>query len=143
MASLALRQAMYAAWPTLTPDLRYLATENKDLPRNPPLILPDTWGTIGFDTTSRRMLTMGRRPWVEEVGVATIVVVARSGHGDQPGITEADGVMRAWDGWHDPTGDIWFQNVGAPSKIVLESEGEWFLYGVRCDYRVQEQVDLP
>mgnify|MGYP003505151703 CR=1 FL=1 len=126
MASLPLRQAIYAAWPTLLPDLRYLPVENKDLPRNPPLVLPDVWGTIGL-------------------GIATFVVVARSGHGDIPGVTEATGLMHAWDGWKaDQSGaTCWFQNVGAPSKIALEAEGEWFLYGVRCDYRVQEQINLP
>ena len=145
MASLPLRQAIYAAWPTLLPDLRYLPVENKDLPRNPPLVLPDVWGTIGFDTTGRRQMTMGRQPWVEEMGIATFVVVARSGHGDIPGVTEATGLMHAWDGWKaDQSGaTCWFQNVGAPSKIALEAEGEWFLYGVRCDYRVQEQINLP
>lgn len=143
MASLALRTAMYAAWPVLTPGLRYLATENRDLPRNPPLVLPDVWGTIGFDPPARRILTMSANPWVEEIGAATIVIVARSGHGDMPGVTMADSVMRAWDGWQDATGDVWFQNVGAPAKLALESEGEWFLYGVRCDYRVQERVALP
>lgn len=144
MASLPLRQAIYADWPIRLPDLRYVPVENKDLPRNPPLVLPDLWGTIGFDVTSRNQTTMGRSPWVEERGIATFVVVARSGHGDIPGVTKATALMRAWDGWRKQQGSAgcWFQNVGAPSKIELEAEGEWFLYGVRCDYRVQEQIAL-
>jgi hypothetical protein len=143
MASLALRTAIYAAWPILTPGLRYIATENKDLPRNPPLVLPDVWGTVGFDQSLRRILTMGANPWIEETGLATIVILARSGHGDMPGVSAADAVMRAWDGWSTPDGNVWFQNVGSPDKLAPEAEGEWFMYGVRCDYRVQERVALP
>ena len=134
---------MYAAWPILTPGIRYMPVENKDLPRNPPLVLPDVWGSIAFDAASRRILTMGANPWVEETGQATIVIVARSGHGDMPGVTAADEAMHAWDGFTAAGGDVWFQNVHPPGKIDLEAEGEWFLYGVRCDYRVQERVNLP
>lgn len=143
MSSLTLRTAIYAAWPTLTPGLRYLPVENKDLPTNPPLPLPDVWGTLAFDGTRRRILTMGRNPWVEETGQVTFVVLGRSGHGDIPAVTAATDLMHAWDGWQDITGDCWLQNVGPPSKINLESNGQWFLYGVRADYRVQERVDLP
>lgn len=143
MASLALRSAVHAAWPVLTPTIRYISTENTDLPRNPPLVLPDTWGTVGFEGLQRRILTMGLNPWVEETGTATIVICARSGHGDVPGVTVASEAMRAWDGWITPTGDIWFENVGPPTKIEIEVVGEWALYGVRCDYRVQERRVLP
>lgn len=143
MASLALRQAIYAAWPLLTPDVRYIATENRDLPRNPPLVLPDTWGSIGFDGVDRRHLTMGCSPWIEESGIATFVICCRSGHGDVPGITVATRVMHAWDGWIDPTRMLWFQNVNPPTKLEQTAEGEWFLYGVRADYRAQERTALP
>ena len=143
MASYALRAALYAEWPIKTPGIRYLQTENRDLPRNPPLSLPDVWGTLAFDGVSRRQLTMGVNPWVEEAGQAIFVICARSGHGDQPGVEAANDLMHAWDGWRDATGDIWFANIGPPSRLATEAEGEWYLYSVRADYRVQERLVLP
>lgn len=143
MASYGLRAALYAAWPIKTPSIRYIQTENRDLPRTPPLPLPDVWGTLGFEVTGRRILTMGREPWVEEQGQAIFVICARSGHGDQPGVEAATALMHAWDGWQAAGGHMWFQNVGAPRKMSVEAEGEWFLYSVTAEYRVQERSVLP
>ena len=143
MASYALRAALYAEWPNKTPSIRYVQTENRDLPRTPPLPLPDLWGTLGFEAVTRRILTMGKSPWIEEQGQAIFVICARSGHGDQPGVEAASALMRAWDGWRHSGGLMWFQNVGAPRKLSVEAEGEWFLYSVPAEYRVQERPVLP
>lgn len=143
MASYPLRVALYAEWPIKTPSIRYIQTENRDMPRNPPLVLPDVWGTLAFDGVTRRQLTMGRQPWIEEGGQATFVICARSGHGDQPGVEAATDLMHTWEGWIDPTKMMWFQNIGPPTKLATEAEGEWTLYGVRAEYRVQERPVLP
>jgi hypothetical protein len=140
MPSIDVRSQVRAAWPQMMPSVRYIDTINRSLPQNPPLPLPPVWGTLAFDAASRRQLTMGRNPWIEEQGVVTIVIVAKSGHGDGPGIEAASAAMQAWDGWISPRGDIWFQNVGAPRQMDDEATGDWFIFGVPCEYRAQERM---
>jgi hypothetical protein len=125
------------------PAVRYIDTINRSLPQNPPLPLPDVWGTLAFTATDRRHLTMGANPWVLERGTATIILVARSGHGDADGIAAATQAMHAWEGWCDATGDIEFLSVGAPTEIDTEADGNWKLFAVACSYTVQEKVALP
>jgi hypothetical protein len=143
MSSETIRSAIRGDWQRLMPAIRYIDTINRSLPQNPPLPLPEVWGTLGFTTTSRRHLTMGAHPWVEEKGVVTFVIVAKSGHGDAAGATAATAVMHAWDGWQDPTGDLWIDRVAAPEPVDSEANGNWFLFAVACDYTVQERVQLP
>jgi hypothetical protein len=143
MASESVRESVRAAWPTLMPDVRYVDTINRSLPYNPPLPLPPVWGTLGFDTTTRRIVTMGRNPWVEEIGVVNIIILAKSGHGDVTAVDEATKAMHAWDGWYLRTPDVYFANVHAPRQLPEESQGEWVLFVVPCDYVVQERVELP
>jgi hypothetical protein len=143
MSSEAFRNAIRADWPRLLPGLRFIETINRSLPQNPPLPLPDVWGSLGFVAASRRHLTMGATPWVEEKGVVTFLVVAKSGHGDSAAASTATTVMRAWEGWTDPTGDLWIDRVGAPEAVDGEAMGNWYLLAVACDYTAQERVQLP
>jgi hypothetical protein len=143
MSSLAVREEVRAAWLTLMPDVRYIDTINRSLPYNPPLPLPAVWGTLQFEVTTRRQLTMGTNPWVEEIGVVNIIILAKSGHGDASAVEEATNAMRIWDGWYASGGDIYFQNVHAPRQLLEESQGDWVLFVVPCDYKAQERVALP
>lgn len=143
MPTASVRNQVHLAWPRLTPWLRYINTINRSLPQNPPLPLPDIWGTLAFQSTSRRMLTMGSNPWVEEQGTVAILLIGRSGHGDGPLAAAASTVMEAWHGWAAPGGDIWFRSVGAPRQVELESIGEWFILEVACEYTAQARVPLP
>ena len=140
MPSKPIRDAVRAAWPTLMPDVRYIDTINRTMPYNPPMPLPPVWGTLAWATRDRRHLTMGLNPWVEETGVCTIVIVAKSGHGDDPAVSVATNVMRAWEFWESPSKDIWFSGVGAPRHLMPEAQGDWFLLGVDCEYRAQERL---
>lgn len=142
MPSQEVRDAVRAAWLVLMPDVRYIDTINRSMPYNPPLPLPDIWGTLAFNTTYRRQVTMGLRPWVEEAGIASIVLVGKSGHGDSPAVTAATEAMRKWDGWSSGSKDIWFVNVGAPRQHDDTSQGEWFICSVPCDYKAQERLTL-
>jgi hypothetical protein len=143
MASEALRVAVRADWSRLMPAVRYIDTINRSLPTKPPLPLPDVWGTLAFAVTDRRPLTMGANPWVLERGTATIIIVARSGHGDAAGIAAATQAMHAWDGWTDATGNMEFSTVGAPDELESEADGNWKLFAVACSYTAQERVVLP
>ena len=137
MSSELLRSAMRAAWATQTPSLPYLDTINLPVPKP----LPDVWGTLAFTVQTRRILTMGRSPWIEEQGSAMVVVVARAGDGDAAGVQAATDAMSAWDGWI--SGDnIWLQNVRAPVALELETLGDWMILGVECSYRLQEKTAL-
>lgn len=120
--------------------MRFVDTINRSLPQNPPLPLPDVWGTLQFNVDSRRHLTLGKRPWVEELGICNIIILARSGHGDAPGTTVGDAVMRAWDCWNNGTPNVMFQNVSAPDALDVEAQGDWYGFLVACAYRVQERL---
>lgn len=137
MSSELLREAMRTAWPTITPSLPYLDTINLPVPKP----LPNVWGTLAFTVQTRRILTMGSSPWIEEQGSAMVVVVARAGDGDGPGIQAATDAMAAWDGWITGT-NIWLQNVRAPIALELETLGDWMVLGVECSYRLQEKKAL-
>ena len=143
MSSQTVREAVRASWLTLMPDVRYIDTINRALPYNPPLPLPPIWGTLAFETTTRRFQTMGTSPWVEEVGVVSIIILAKSGHGDNSPVTEATNAMRIWDGWRAAGGDIYFSSVHAPRQLTEESQGDWVLFIVPCDYKAQERITLP
>jgi hypothetical protein len=143
MSSDAIRSAIRADWPRLMPAVRYIDTINRSLPQNPPLPLPDVWGTLGFEVIDRRHLTMGANPWVQETGTISIIVVARSGHGDGPGVAAATAAMHAWDGWRDPTGEMEISAVLPPRETDAEADGNWKLFVVACSYRLQERVALP
>jgi hypothetical protein len=139
MSSIGVRTAVREAWQHLLPGLRYLDTVNRSLPYDPPLPLPDVWGTLAFDVTTRRPLTMGKLPWYEEQGTVTFVICARSGHGDAVGASMGTDVMRAFQTWASRDGSIWFESVGAPKPIELDAVGDWFLFGVAARYKAQER----
>jgi hypothetical protein len=143
MSSDSVRAAIRADWSKLSAGLRFIETINRSLPQNPPLPLPDVWGSLGFEVIDRRPLTMGENPWMLERGIVTFLIIARSGHGDGPGIAAATAVMRACDGWVDPTGNIFFSSVGAPRQAETEADGNWFLFIVAANYEAQERVQLP
>lgn len=143
MSSPILRDAFEAAWPTILPTIRLERTENRDLPRNPPLVLPDLWGTIYYGVEDRRHVTMGANPWVEETGTVTVVLMAKSGHGTGPVMTAAQAAVHALEGWQSPAGDAWLVRIGAPRALEPEADGEWMIYGIPCAYLVQERVALP
>jgi hypothetical protein len=140
MASDSVRAKVREAWLANLRSLRYIDTINRSMPYNPPLPLPDTWGTLAFDTTQRRPVTMGKNPWYEEQGVATFIICARSGHGDNAAISVGSQVMRIFQDWRSGDGSIWFESVGAPKPIELETEGDWFLVGVAANYKAQERT---
>jgi hypothetical protein len=143
MSSLRLRAAVRADWSRLTAGLRYVETINRSLPRNPPLPLPDVWGSLAFDAETRRHMTMGADPWVEERGQVVFGVFGRSGHGDVPALTAAEAIVAASEGWASPAGDAWFVSVGAPRQVEMEAEGEWFMLSVTAIYILQERIQLP
>jgi hypothetical protein len=86
---------------------------------------------------------MGINPWVEERGVATFIVVARSGHGDDPAVAACEAIKAAAEGWHDPTYDVTFMRVSQPTRIEVEDIGDWYLMAVRAEYAAQERPTLP
>lgn len=137
MSCLLLRNAVRADWPRLLPNLRFVETINRALPVNPPLPLPDVWGTLGFTATSRRPVTMGADPWIVETGFVSFIVLARSGHGDTAGITACDEIIRAWSGWESPTGAAWFSTVGAPQQLEEQADGNWHMFTVAAPYEAQ------
>lgn len=143
MASDFVRFAVRNAWLTGLQPLRYVDTINRSLPYNPPLPLPDVWGTLAFNMLRRRPVTMGAFPWYEEEGTVTFVICARSGHGDDAAIAEGTRVLRAMEEWMSPDGRVWFESVGAPAPIELEAEGDWFLVGVTATYKAQERSAKP
>lgn len=143
MSSLTLRAPFEAALPTLLPSLRFVRTENTDLPRNPPLVLPDVWMTLLYAIEERRHATMGRNPWIVETGTVTVVLCAKSGHGAEPALLAGKEVVTAVEGWMSPDGAAWFNRVSAPRALDPEADGEWMLYGVTCSYEAQERPVLP
>jgi len=143
MSSEAVRAAVRASWPVLLPGVRYIDTINRSLPYNPPLPLPDIWGTLGFDSLSRLHQTMGANPWIEERGVVSIFFIAKSGHGDSLAIQTATAAIAAWEGWEDATKQIWFTSVGAPRQVDPEANGDWFLVVLTCTYVAQGRSLLP
>lgn len=135
MSSAPVRDALRAAWPTLTPTLPYVETIN-ELP-DPASVEAPIWATFLFESTGNETQTMGSRPWIEESGIATIAIMSRAGIGDDTIAAIATDVVRSWTMWINSTGDIWIQSVDPPRPPDLEAVGDIFRLAVTLNYRYQ------
>ena len=135
MSSPAVREAIRAAWPTLTPTIPYVETINVTPPEAD--VAPAVWATITFEASTRDDQTMGSRPWIEEAGVAVVVFLAYAGVGDDAVVAAADEVTLAWTGWIDPTKSIWIHSVDPPRPPDSEAVGDIYRMAVGLNYRYQ------
>lgn len=134
MSSFAVRQALEAAWPLLTPTLPFVPTINS-LPVGDTTV--SIWGTFIYDASLRPHQTMGSRPWIEEQGVATIGLLGLSGVGDDAIAQMADDVVKAWEMWINATQDIWIDSVDPPRPPDNEAVGDVYRLVVGLNYRYQ------
>lgn len=135
MSSIAVRSELRAAWPAITPLIPYVETINT-APDNPDVEVP-IWGTFVFDVISRGHITMGSAPWIEEVGTASIALMAYSGTGDDEIASMADVAVRGWEKWISTDGSIWIQSVAAPVPPDLEAVGDAYRLLVTLTYVYQ------
>jgi hypothetical protein len=135
MSSEAVRASMRAAVAAKAPSVPYFDSVNRsERTLNDTQPLPDVWLTLEFDMERRGPVTMGSRPWVEEAGTATVVVLGKSGRGDADVASAASDLSRAFDGWRDPVIDLWIETAGAPQPQPLEGMGEWWALAVPLRY---------
>jgi hypothetical protein len=135
MSNIAVRNALVAAWPILTPNLPYVPTINQivaDQDTDVPI-----WGTFIFDTSTRVHDTMGSRPWIEEQGIAIVALLSYSGVTDQDIAQAASDVVKAWEMWHNSDGSIWIHSVDGPSVPDPEAVGDVYRLTVTLNYRYQ------
>jgi hypothetical protein len=132
MSSIAVREALRAAWPIVTPTLPYVETINT-------LANPDAsiWGTFIFEAIARDPQTMGSRPWIEEQGVASVMLLSYAGVGDNDVAAVAELVVRGWTDWINGTKDIWIQSVDPPRAPDTEAVGDIYRLMVNLNYRYQ------
>lgn len=135
MSSIAVRQALRQAWAAVTPALLYAETIN-ELP-DPATVEASIWGTFVFDSTVRNDQTMGSKPWIEEQGVAVVVLCSLSGVGDDAVAQVAEDVVRGWTMWINDTQDIWIHSVDPPRPPDPEAAGDIYRLMVSLNYRYQ------
>jgi hypothetical protein len=80
---------------------------------------------------------MGSRPWIEETGIALVVLMSYAGIGDDQVATVAEEVTRAWSMWINDTGDVWIHSVDPPRPPDAEAVGDIFRMAVGLNYRYQ------
>lgn len=135
MSSIAVREALKAAWPTVTPLLPFVDTINTTVDEyeaGAPI-----WGTFVFDANIRSDQTMGSKPWIEEQGMAVVVLMSHAGIGDDLVAAVANDVVRGWTMWINDTQDIWIHSVDPPRPPDPEAAGDIYRLMVSLNYRYQ------
>lgn len=135
MSSLAVRNALRAAWSGITPAIPYVETINTTPPESE--VAVPIWATFMFEGQGSDHQTMGSRPWIEESGVAIIVIMAFAGVGDDEVAAAADDMVRGWTNWIDSTGNIWISSVDPPRSPDGEAVGDVYRLTVGLNYRYQ------
>jgi hypothetical protein len=135
MSSIAVRQALRDAWPSITPLLPYVETISEKV--DPAVTAVQIWGTFIFDSTTRDYQSMGSKPWIEEQGIAAVVLIAYAGVGDEEVAAAADDVVRGWTSWINSVGDIWIHSVDPPRPPDPEAVGDMYRLTVNLNYRYQ------
>lgn len=135
MSSIAVRDALRAAWATVTPTLPYVETISQVV--DPATTDVEVWGTFVFDSTARDSQTMGSKPWIEEQGTAAVMIAAYSGLGDDVVAQAAEDVVKGWTGWASAALDIWIHSVDPPRPPDLEAIGDTYRMVVVLNYRYQ------
>jgi hypothetical protein len=131
MSSPAVREAFRTAWPQFAPGIPYVDAINR-----PPGPLPAVFGSMLFAVESRRDVTMGESPWVDEDGTVVVSFFTPSGEGDTAAIAAASAAA------------VWLQNrtfsldlcvtaLVGPNDSVPEGEGEFFEAQVSASYQWQ------
>lgn len=136
MSSRAVRQWFRAQIPLRVPTVPYRETINSmPDPRN----LPDLWVTVEFANASEQRLTLGDRAIFREFGLVNIVVLGKSGKGDDPALQAAELFRTAFTNVKEVlavgagTGDLKIDSPEPPNTDSTES-GNWFLASVSCSY---------
>jgi hypothetical protein len=125
------RAAFRAAWPSFCPALPYVDAINT-LPET----LPPRFGSLAFETTGRRPVTMGSAPWFTEEGQAVVSLFGPSGEGDAPLIAEAEAVLAALQAL-DLGPDLRITGLVGPNDSSGEDEGAFFEVQVAVAYEFQ------
>lgn len=136
MSSRVVRQWFRAQVPLRVPSVPYRETINSSPdPRN----LPDLWVTLEFANASEQRLTLGTRAIFREFGVVNIVVLGKSGKGDDTVLQAAELFRAAFSTVAETlavgagTGDFKIDTPEPPNTDQTES-GNWFLASVSCSY---------
>lgn len=135
MSSLAVRDALRLAWPTITPTIPYVETINQLV--DPSETDGPIWGSFSFEAQTRDAQTMGSQPWFEEQGIASILLISYSGVGDDEVAAAADLIVRGWSEWINSTQDIWIHSVDPPRPPDPEAIGDVYRLMVNLNYRYQ------
>lgn len=135
MSSEFVRSAIREQWPVLLPTVPLFETIN-DSPSNLEVEIP-IWATLAFDVSSRTNTTMGSRPWIEEDGVVSVMIMSYSGTGDDEITPVADEIVKAWEMWIDDTKNLWVQSVDGPRPPDPEAAGDVYRLLVNLNYRYQ------
>lgn len=135
MSSPAVRDALRAAWSTITPTIPYVETINQLV--DPAATDALIWASFSFEALTRDSQTMGSRPWIEEQGVAAILLISYAGVGDDEVAAAADLVVRGWTNWINSTQDIWIHSVDPPRPPDPEAIGDAYRLMVNLNYRYQ------
>lgn len=135
MSSPAVRDALRAAWPVITPTIPYVETLNTLV--DPSATDAEIWGSFSFEALLRDAQTMGSQPWIEEQGLASIMLISYAGVGDDEVAAAADLVVRGWTSWINSTQDIWIHSVDPPRPPDPEAIGDAYRLMVNLNYRYQ------
>lgn len=138
MSSLKVRQEIEAAWGALLPTLPLVGTINENVVDEDEPI----WATMVYDSTARPHMSMGSNPWIEEAGIASVVIMSESGIGDEAVTAVADSVVKAFEMWISADKTVWMDSVDAPRPPDTEALGDTYRLAVALNYRYQTRGGL-
>lgn len=137
MSALSVRTAFRGAWAAQMPGVPYVETVNVPISDQDMEALPDLWGTFTFTADRNGPVTMGDRPWYEELGTASLMIFGRAGTGDEPASSAAEAAAVAWRSWLDTSGNIWVRSAAGPRPLAESTVGNWLVLTVDLAYSHQ------
>lgn len=105
--------------------------------------MPDVWAGPVLQSEGRADVTMGSNPWVEERGIITLGLCARSGKGENLLDASVAAVRRHFHGWSSADQSIQFFAVTGPENIEPEANGEWWVLAMHVPFIVQGRRVQP
>jgi hypothetical protein len=99
---------------------------------------PEIWLTPVYTVDRREPLSMGSRPYFEEIGSVTIVAFGRSGQQGTPA-RNAVNSLKTWFDGYNPSVALSFTSVTGPVEPDPAAEGEFYPVQLVVSYTLQER----
>ena len=128
-----------ALWTSKGVPLEFHDTINTPVPIDE---FPATWGSARYDVETRTDVTLGSNPYVEERGVITVGLFARSGTGGTVLDNAISFIREHFHGYASADGKLYYTQVEGPFEIE-DVGGEWWQVALAIPYVLQSTRAEP